>query len=94
MTGPSESLDYFFEPKSFSGPDRSTSVDEADVPALIRLKERLDEYLKLYLTVDALTLDDRNFSIEQQLAVNKRLVAHLRELIMMVETAIQNAKEE
>lgn len=70
------------------------SRDEVDEPTLLRVEKVLKEREGYYAnSVAALNLEDKIFTIEQQLAVNQMMVANIQSLLIMVQHAINNVKE-
>ncbi len=88
-----EDLPYFSSAGHRGSSQRTTSVDEADLPTLKRIVERFEEKIAFRLSTDSLFLQDDTFTIEQQLAINQQLVADLREIKMLVQAAIDAVEE-
>lgn len=88
-----ENLPYLFSARTSEGPQRNINPDEADLGTLVRLEKLLDSQISTYLTIDSVTTDEQTFSVKQQLAINQKVVGHLRELKLLVESAIDEVKE-
>ena len=88
-----EELGYLSSPHPFGSSRLTTNPDVDDIPTLSRIEEILEGQIQSYLTIDALTTSDATFTVEQQLAVNQKVVGHLRELRLLVQTAIDEVKE-
>lgn len=67
--------------------------DVTDMPTLERVLVKLNEWEALYMSVDSLTVDEKPFTVTQQLALNQKAVLMARELKLMVETTISDVKE-
>jgi len=68
-------------------------ADERDMPSLQRLQKQLGEDIESYTTIDRLVLGDKTFTVDQQLAINKSIAAHLRGYKSTVDNAIINVRE-
>lgn len=88
-----EELGYVSLPHPFGSRQVSTNPDVEDLRTLNRIMELMDLQINSYLTIDALTNGDTTFSVEQQLAINQKVVGHLREVRLLVQTAIEEVKE-
>lgn len=67
-----EDLDYNFqEGSSVIGKDKSSDPDVGNVSVLKQISKELAELKADYKSISKLDLNDKNFSIEQQLANNK-----------------------
>lgn len=67
--------------------------DEMDLPALKRVQAQFESQIASYSTITRLVIGDPNFSIEQQLAVNAKVVEHLLENKAIVDVVIDDIKE-
>ena len=67
--------------------------DEVDLPTLKRVQQMLDEQIASYDSVDRLTVDEKELTVVQQLAVSKAIKQHLTEIQVLVDTVITNIKE-
>ena len=76
-----------------TAPVKTRPEDEKDLPTLKRVQEKLKEQIQSYSTIDRLVVDEKDLSVKEQLAVNKAIVFHLRELELLVDTVIENVKE-
>lgn len=73
---------------------RSVNVDdERDLPILKHVQNYVKEQIEARLTIDRLTVDEKDFTVKQQLAINQAVVAVLRELDTGIEDVIQDIKE-
>lgn len=59
----------------------------------------LDEVLALiqnrktyYLSIESLSLEDKNFTVDQQLAINKRVLFHIQELESKISSVIKKVR--
>lgn len=73
--------------------DMPTPQDEADLPALVLAQKLIRNRQEYYESVASLDLADEVFSVEQQLAINKKMVFHLQELDSQLDRAITKVKE-
>lgn len=67
--------------------------DEVDFPTLLKIGEMLSAQIESYATTDRLTIDETNFTVKEQLAINKAISMHLTELKATVDSGIKNVKE-
>lgn len=67
--------------------------DEIDLPTLKRVQRTLEKQIESYKTIDRLTVDEKDFTVKQQLAINQSIRFHLTELKLLVDTAIDNIRE-
>lgn len=67
--------------------------DEVDMPTLKRVQQMLEEQIDSYSTIDRLSVDEKDLTVVQQLAVNKAIAFHLNEVKLLVETVVANIKE-
>lgn len=72
--------------------DEPHAQDEADYSTLVAIFHLLQDRKKYYRSVDSLSLDDKTFTIEQQLAVNKKVLFHIQELQGTISSAIKKVK--
>lgn len=89
-----EDLDYTSSSPDFATRAPESHEDEADLSALVRVSKLLANRQAYYQSVDSLSLEDKNLTVEQQLAVNKQVLFHIQELEGLVEGAINNVKEQ
>lgn len=73
--------------------EKSVIVDERDLPTLKRLKNQISSDIDAYRSIDKIVLGDTVFTVEQQMDINQKLVAHLRHYETMVENGILGVKE-
>lgn len=88
-----EELDYVSSSALLPSTPEVKPVDENDLSTLKLVQRTLQDQIKSYQTIDRLTLADKTFTVEQQLAVNKAIVSHLVELKVIVDTTIENVRE-
>lgn len=69
------------------------SEDIDDLTTLQNVKRLITEHKKKYSLITSLSLEDKNFTIEQQLAINREVVSHLQEIEGLVDGVIIKAKE-
>ncbi len=93
MIGRDEDLDYVSSSPLLGAPVETNPTDESDLPALEALSVMLQDQINSYSTIDQLDLTDKNFTVEQQLAINKRVQSHLQELKLVIDTVVENVKE-
>lgn len=74
-------------------PNVPKAQDELDMPTLKRVQKIIDEQVASYSSVDRLTVDEKELTVKQQLAVNKSIVAHLSDIKLIVDTVILEIKE-
>lgn len=76
-----------------TAPTPAKPKDEIDLPTLKRVQKMLQDQIASYSTIDRLTTDEKNLSVQQQLAVNKAIVQHLTEVKLLVDTVVENIRE-
>lgn len=85
-----EDLDYNFnEGSSVLGGKTSSDPDVVNVPLYKAIRKQLAELKKQYHTTDKLNLDDKHFTIEQQLANNQWAVLLIGTLDLMIEEKVK-----
>lgn len=67
--------------------------DEVDLPTLKQVQKILEERIASYSSIDRLTVEEKDLTVQQQLAVSKAIVAHLTELKVLVDETITRVKE-
>lgn len=80
-------------PMLATAPKKVKSEDERDLPTLIRVQQVLEEETASYESIDRLTVEEKDLTLKEQLAVNKSIKIHLTRLQSMVDTAINDVKE-
>ena len=80
-------------PLMTTAPAKVKPQDENDLSTLKRVQEKLKEQIKSYSTIDRLVVDEKDLTVKEQLAVNKAITFHLRELELLVDTVIENVRE-
>jgi hypothetical protein len=89
-----DDLDYISSAADLQHAKREVkSQDETDMSTLERVNLLLDEYIERYQTINFLTTDESQFSVREQLALNKRSVLLAEELKLLVDTTINDVKE-
>lgn len=63
--------------------------DVANVSILKQLLKEVSEMISSYKTIDTLSLDDKHFTIEQQLELNKRYVNLLTTLELLIKEKVK-----
>lgn len=76
-----------------TAPESTKPQDEIDLPTLKRIQKTLNAQIASYATIDRLSVDEKELTVVQQLAVNKAITFHLTELKLMVDTVIENVRE-
>lgn len=77
-----------------TAPAQPKAQDELDMPALKKIQKTLAAQIASYSTIERLTVDETDLSIKEQLAVNKCVAHHLTEVKLLVDTVINNIKEQ
>lgn len=67
--------------------------DERDKPALDFVLAMLDDDIQSYSSIDRLELGEAEFTIKEQLAINKSIQHHLRTYKMTIEKALEDIRE-
>lgn len=93
MTGRDEDLDYISSSPLLNAPVDTNPTDEADMPALKIVEALLDEQIASYSSIDQLDPSNKDLTIEQQLAVNKKVQTHLQELKIVINTVVEKVRE-
>jgi hypothetical protein len=88
-----EELDYISTSPFSTAPVQVKSQDEEDLPTIKRLQKTLQDQITTYETVYTLTVDEKDFTVKQQLANNQQMVLRLKELQAIVDTTINNIRE-
>ena len=80
-----EDLDYNYIPESgVLGGSKNSDPDISNVPVLTQVLKELRQLKATYHTTDKLSLEDKNFTIEQQLANNKWAVGLIDNIELIV----------
>jgi hypothetical protein len=87
------SLGYVSSAPSLVEVDSARPRDEADLSTLEDILNLLKDRKKYYTNVDSLSLTDNKFTIDQQLAINKKVAFHIQELETMLSSAIRKVRE-
>lgn len=93
MNGRDEDLDYISSSPLLDTPVETNTQDEEDLPTLKQVLKLLDAQIEDYKTIDMLNVNDPVFTVAEQLEINNRVVTHLGQLKILVETTIGNIKE-
>ena len=72
---------------------KTVPQDEIDLPTLKRVQRTLEQQIESYKTIDRLTVDEKDFTVKQQLAINQSIRFHLTEIKLLVDSAIDNIRE-
>lgn len=67
--------------------------DEKDLSTLVKVQSLLAERIAAYSTIAYLTVDEKNFTVKEQLAISQAIMVNLQEIKLMVDAAITNVKE-
>lgn len=67
--------------------------DEADMPALVKVLQLINDRKAYYASIASLSARDDDFSIEEQLLVNQKVVNHLDEMQVLINDAVSKVKE-
>lgn len=89
----SEDLNYVSSQPLFGGVDEPKPIDEAELSTLEVVLDVLKNRQAYYESIASLSLDDKNFSIAEQLAINKRVLFHIQELEGLVMSTINKIRE-
>ena len=67
--------------------------DEKDISTLNKVSKMMEAEIAAYASVDRLTIDETNFTVKQQLAMNKSIAISIKEFKLTVDSAINNVRE-
>jgi hypothetical protein len=67
--------------------------DERDISTLKKVQRMFEEEIAARKTTDRLTIDETNFTVKQQLAMNQEVANILGRFKLTVDSAINNVKE-
>lgn len=73
--------------------DEPHPKDEADISTLEEVLKLIQNRKAYFRSVDSLALEDKNFNVDQQLAINKRVLFHLQEIEGMVVSTIRKVRD-
>lgn len=76
-----------------TGEKRVKSQDEGDLSTLKKVQAILDENIASYSSIDRLTVEEKDLTVQQQLAVSKAVQAHLIGLKVLIDETITRVKE-
>jgi len=80
-------------PLMATAPAQTKPQDEVDIPTLKRVQAKVNEQLQSYQTIERLVVDEKDLTVKEQLAVNKAISFHLKEIKLMVDTVVDNIRE-
>jgi hypothetical protein len=66
--------------------------DEAEISTLEEVLKLIRDRKRYYESIESLSLDDKTFTIEEQLAINKRALFHIQEIEGMVVAAVKTVR--
>lgn len=87
-----DELDYRGTQVSPIEPIGPASQDIADKGAITAVQELLINRIAYYDSIDSVGLDESDFKIKKQVAINKKVKFHLLELKEVMDETIQNMK--
>lgn len=93
MQNRGEELDYISSAESSQPQVDIVQQDEADLPVLRAIKRDNETRIASLNSNDSLSLEDKHFSIEQQLSNNQYLISYLRNHNLAIQDIEQNIKE-
>ena len=67
--------------------------DEKDLSTLVKVQKMLVERIAAYNTIAYLTVDEKDFTVKEQLAISQAIIVNLQEIKLTVDSAINNVKE-
>ena len=67
--------------------------DEKDISTLKKVSKMMADEIEAYACVDRLTIDETNFTVKEQLAMNKSIATSIKEFKLTIDSAINNVKE-
>jgi len=67
--------------------------DEADISTLVEILALVRNRQEYFQTIASLSLEDATFTVEQQLAINGKVLFHLQELESKLNSSITKVKE-
>lgn len=67
--------------------------DEKDISTLKKVQRLLGDEIAARKTTDRLTIDESQFTVKQQLAMNQEVARIISEIKLTVDSAITNVKE-
>lgn len=88
----SEELGYTSSAPMLVGVDTAKTQDVADISTLEQVFKLLEERRAYYVSVDSLTLQDDTFTIEEQLAINKKVLFHIQELEALIGSTVAKVR--
>jgi hypothetical protein len=67
--------------------------DELDISTLKKVSKMMEEEIAARKTTDRLTIDETNFTVKQQLAMNQEVARIISEFKLTVDSAVNNVRE-
>jgi acetoin utilization deacetylase AcuC-like enzyme len=68
--------------------------DEAEISTLEEVLTLIHNRKKYYESIESLSLEDKSFTIDQQLAINKRALFHIQEVESMILAAVKKVRSQ
>lgn len=88
-----EQLGYISSSPLLVATENVKPIDEAELSTLEAAFKLLEDRKAFYESVSSLNLTDSVFRVEQQLAVNKKVLFHIQELETLLASTINNIRE-
>jgi len=88
-----QQLGYASSAPDFMTADTPHPQDEADISTLVEILALVRNRKEYFQTIASLSLEDATFTVEQQLAINGKVLFHLQELESKLNSAITKVKE-
>jgi len=85
-------LGYVNSAPSLVQQDTPHPKDEAEISTLDEVFVLLENRKQYYLAIESLSLDDKNFSVDQQLSINKKVLFHIQELESKIMTVVEKVR--
>lgn len=91
---PNEELGYVSSSPMLSvAREQPKPIDEAEISTLEQAFNLLENRRAYYQSVDSLSLEDKTFTMEQQLAINRKVLFHVQELESLLQGTINKVRE-
>ena len=85
-----EDLDYSFtQTSSVLSEEKTSNADTNNLPVLKTALKQLADLKASYRTVDKLNLDDKHFTVEQQLSNNKQIISIIVNLELLIKEKVK-----
>ena len=88
-----EELGYVSSSPDFAPIDGPKVQDEADLSTLEQVFNVLEDRKAFYKSVDAISLDQKDETLREQMKDNKRMLYHIQELEMLIRSTINKVRE-